>query len=72
MVPAKIKGILAPTLTPIIVLGLQLDLFLLVYFDVRVIFSDGIESDLLQFNSGMQAIILLAQRQGSHACGVLG
>jgi hypothetical protein len=30
-----------------------------------VIFSDGIEADFLEFNSGMIAMIDVAQRQGS-------
>ena len=29
-----------------------------------VIFSDGIENDFLEFNSGTQAVIGLAERQG--------
>jgi hypothetical protein len=29
-----------------------------------VIFSDGIESDFLQFTSGMQARVQVAERQG--------
>jgi len=29
-----------------------------------VIFSDGIESDYLQFNSGMEATITVADRKG--------
>ena len=29
-----------------------------------VIFSDGIENDYLEFNSGTQAVIGLAERQG--------
>ena len=29
-----------------------------------VIFSDGIEKDFLEFNSGTQAVITIAERQG--------
>jgi len=29
-----------------------------------VIFSDGIEADRLDFNSGMEALIAVAERQG--------
>jgi hypothetical protein len=29
-----------------------------------VIFSDGIEKDFLEFNSGTQAVIALAERKG--------
>jgi hypothetical protein len=33
--------------------------------DYGVIFSDGVEGDFLQFNSGMTAIIELADRSGA-------
>ena len=33
--------------------------------DFGVIFSDGIEADYLEFNSGMEALIDVAERKGN-------